>query len=41
MWDGIAQDGPEPWTQRMTGAARQWAENRNAQTTRNRKDPRS
>jgi hypothetical protein len=41
MWDGIAQDGPEPWTQRMAGAARQWAENRSAQTTRNRKDSRS
>jgi hypothetical protein len=41
MWDGIARDGPEPWTQRMAGAARQWVEHRSAQTASNRKDPRS
>ncbi|MGH3850608.1 MAG: hypothetical protein ACRDRT_13045, partial [Pseudonocardiaceae bacterium] len=24
MWKGIAQDGPEPWTQRMSISARKW-----------------
>jgi hypothetical protein len=41
MWDGIARDGPELWTQGMAGAALQWTENRSAQTTRNRKGSRS
>lgn len=41
LWEEIAQDSTEPWTQRMAGAARQWAANRSAQTTRNRKDSRS
>lgn len=39
MWEGIAQDGPESWAQRVAGAARQWAEHRSTQTISNRKGP--
>lgn len=41
MWDEIARDDPEPWTQRMADAARQWVEHRSARTAGNRKDPHS
>lgn len=36
LWDGIVQDGPEPWTERLADAARQWAEHRGT-SIRNRK----
>lgn len=36
LWEGIAHDDPEPWTERLANAARQWAEHRST-STRNRK----
>jgi hypothetical protein len=30
LWHGIAQDGPEPWTERLADAARQWMEYRSS-----------
>lgn len=41
MWDGIAQDGPESWIERMANAAAQWAEHRSTKPTHHRKGPRS
>lgn len=40
LWDGIAQDGPEPWTEHLSDAAHQWAEHCST-STRNRKGERS
>jgi hypothetical protein len=39
MWQEIDHDDPQPWTHRMAGAARCWAEHRSARATRDRKDP--
>lgn len=30
LWEGIAQDGPEPWTERLADAARRWTEYRSS-----------
>ncbi|MGH3916821.1 MAG: hypothetical protein ACRDTC_25940 [Pseudonocardiaceae bacterium] len=29
LWEGIAHDGPKPWTERLANAAQQWVEHRN------------
>lgn len=34
LWDSIAQDGPELWTERVAAAARLWAEHRTTEMAR-------